>query len=66
MVSTVGAEQMSKDEAIELLKNIAEDANLGEEVYNQHFIDGAKKPLAMITKEQMHHLSIQFLNNFEK
>jgi len=39
MVSEVGAEQMSKEEALELLKNVAEDINLEEDVYDTYFLD---------------------------
>ena len=34
MVSTPGALQITKDDAIELLKNISEDINIDENVYN--------------------------------
>ena len=39
MVSEEGAEQMSKEEAIELLKNLAEDVNVEEDAYDTHFTD---------------------------
>jgi hypothetical protein len=52
MVSEVGAEQMSKEEAIELLKNVAEDVNIQEDVYDSHFLDmETSEPLSFVNRD---------------
>ena len=43
---------MSKEEAIELLKNLAEDVNVEEDAYDTHFTDEqTQEPLAYVNKE---------------
>ena len=67
MVSTPNALTMNKEEAIELLKNVGQDMSIGEEVYDQFFVDlTTKQPLDMVTKEQMQTYSIEYLSDFER
>ena len=55
MVSSPGALQMSRDETMDLLKNVAQDLNIEDEVYDKFFIDvDTKQPLDAVSKEQMH------------
>lgn len=46
---------MSKDEACDLLKNVAERSDINEEVFNEVFTDQETgEPLVEVAKEQMH------------
>jgi len=58
---------MNREETLDLLKNIAQDMNIEDEVYERFFVDlDTKIPLEAVSKEQMHMYSIQYLSEFEK
>ena len=39
MVSIPGALQMNREETLDLLKNVAQDINIEDEVYDKYFVD---------------------------
>jgi hypothetical protein len=39
MVSSPGALQMNREETLDLLKNVAQDLNIEDEVYEKYFVD---------------------------
>ena len=67
MVSSPGALQMNREETLDLLKNVAQDLNIEDEVYEKYFVDvDTSQPLDAVSKEQMHLHCIQYLSDFEK
>ena len=67
MVSSPGALQMNRDETLDLLKNVAQDLNIEDEVFDKFFVDvDTNQALDAVSKEQMHLHCIQYLNEFEK
>lgn len=62
-----GADNMGKDDAIELLKNVADDLNINEQVFSDVFVDQAtSKTLEQVTKENMHTCSQIYFQFMEK
>ena len=52
MVSSPGALQMNKEETLDLLKNVAQDLNIEDDVYDKFFVDqDTKTPLDAVSKE---------------
>ena len=61
------ATTMSKDEAADLLKNVAERTDINEEVFTEIFTDQETgEPLSEVAKEQMHSICQVYMLFLEK